>query len=268
MPRHTDLTTIRAILETDRAWSLYALGDLAPGYRERAEWHLSADGRALALIYRPPQAAPVLFTLGPAESVAPLLDEIRRGESQTRPYYISIRPEILPLIKCAGEREARPYWAVRDETPMWRMTVDSTHFCPQASSARRLHPADLLALQTLFADGEASHEAPDFFFPEMLSEGVFFGIEERGALLAAAGTHLVSVEMGVGAIGNVYTRRDQRGRGLAAQTTSAVTAELLRMNIATIGLNVKQSNAAAQSAYARLGFARYGAFYEGVAERR
>lgn len=253
MPRLADFAMIRACLETDRAWALYALGDLAPGYRERAEWHTSSN--ALALIYRPPQAAPVLFTLGPAEAVAPLLDEVR-SEPQL---YLSIRPEILPLIK---ER-----WAVRDETPMWRMTVDAPHFRPLASPARRLTLADLPALQTLYADGEAAHEAPDFFFPEMLNEGMFFGIKENGVLIAAAGTHIVSSEMSIGAIGNVYTRRDWRGRGLAAQTTSAVTAELLRMNIATIGLNVKQSNAAAQSAYARLGFARYCGFIEGVAER-
>jgi predicted GNAT family acetyltransferase len=71
----------------------------------------------------------------------------------------------------------------------------------------------------------------------------------------------------VGAIGNVYTRRDRRGRGLASFVTGAVTAELLRLGLRTVALNVNQRNAAAIRVYEQLGFTRYCAFYEGVAVR-
>lgn len=251
MPRLTDPSAIRRLLNTDRAWSLYALGDLAPGYCDHAEWY--GNNQALALLYRVPADAPVLITFGAPEDLAPLLAEVR-DEPQL---YLSIRPEILPLIQT--------HWMVRDETLMWRMMLEVAHFWPVPSGARRLTRADVPALQTLYADGAATGEAPDFFFPEMLDDGVFYGIEEQGALVAAAGTHLVSMEMGIGAVGNVYTRRDVRGRRLAAQTTSAVTAELLRMNISTIGLNVKHNNLPAQRAYTRLGYTRYCDFYEGHA---
>ena len=104
----------------------------------------------------------------------------------------------------------------------------------------------------------------------MVEQGVFYGIYEGPNLIAAAGTHLVAPSEGVAAIGNVYTRRDRRGQGLATQVTGAVAAELLRLMppSAIIALNVVQTNLAAVKVYERLGFARYCAFYEGLAHRR
>lgn len=251
MPLLTDLAVVRARLETDRSWAVYALGDLAPGFREHSAWY-AAPG-ALLLLYRAFET-PVLFTLGPPENIGPLLDEI----AHEREMYLSIRPEVLPLI------EAR--WQVKHLAAMWRMVLDPARFLPQPSDGVvRLAPADLPALEALYADGQATGEVPDFFNPPMLAQGVFFGVREGEALVAAAGTHLVSTELSVGAVGNVYTRRDRRGRGLAARVTSAVTAELKQSGLTTIALNVNQHNAPAQRVYARLGYQRYGAFYEGVA---
>jgi len=253
VPRLTDLTLVRALLETDRNWAVYALGDLAPGFREHAEWY-AAEG-ALLLLYRAFET-PVLFTLGPPENVSPLLAEI----AHEREMYLSIRPEILPLIQT--------HWNVKHETPMWRMVLPSgpARFQPLPSEGvTRLGLANLPALETLYADGQATGEVPDFFNAPMLEQGVFFGMHEGDSLIAAAGTHLVSTELSVGAVGNVYTRRDRRGQGLAARVTAAVTAELLQMKLQTIALNVNQLNLRAQRVYERLGYARYGAFYEGVA---
>ncbi len=101
----------------------------------------------------------------------------------------------------------------------------------------------------------------------MLEDGVFFGIREGGELVSVAGTHLALPEQGVGAVGNVYTRRDRRGRGLAARATSAVVTELLRMRIPAVALNVSSNNAAAIRVYERLGFVRYCEFREGLATR-
>ena len=97
----------------------------------------------------------------------------------------------------------------------------------------------------------------------MLADGAFHGIYEGTALVAAAGTHLVAREEGAAAIGNVYTRHDRRGRGLARLTTSSVLAELA--GIETIGLNVRAENDAALHLYESLGFVRHCQFYEGLA---
>ena len=126
--------------------------------------------------------------------------------------------------------------------------------------------ADLPALQRLYQDGDADGEAPEFFAPEMLTEGVYFGVRAGDELVAAAGTHFVAQEESAAAIGNIYTRRDSRGRGLAGCVTTQVAAELLRRDIRTLALNVHQLNSAAIGVYERLGFTRHCEFVEGLAE--
>ncbi|MGQ0601888.1 MAG: GNAT family N-acetyltransferase [Anaerolineales bacterium] len=247
-----DTESMRAILERDRAWAVYALGDLEPLYAAFAEWRRAADDTALVLLYRE-FGVPVLFTFGPSANVAPLLHQLADRE-----LYLSIQPEILPLLE--------HHYTVRDLTPMWRMLLDPASFTiPNAGDAARLSAEDFAALEALYADGAATHEAPDFFIRLQLERGVFFGLYEDSTLIAAAGTHLVSSHFSLGAIGNVYVRADRRGHGLGRRVTEAVTAELVRMGLQTIALNVKQENAAAIRVYERLGFRRYCPFYEGVA---
>ena len=107
-------------------------------------------------------------------------------------------------------------------------------------------------------------ESPAFFTPGMLRHGVYYGVREGGAIVAAAGTHVLAERESVAAIGNVYTRRDRRGRGLGAQVSGAVVTELLGLGIRTIVLNVAESNAAAMRVYERLGFERYCEYREGI----
>ncbi len=97
----------------------------------------------------------------------------------------------------------------------------------------------------------------------MVSDGVFFGVCEGPSLVAAAGTHLLSREEGAAAIGNVYTRRDRRGRGFGRGVTGAVLDALA--GIETIGLNVRADNEAALRLYESLGFVRHCEFYEALA---
>jgi ribosomal-protein-alanine N-acetyltransferase len=152
---------------------------------------------------------------------------------------------------------------------MWRMLLtQDLPAAPPVVPVERLSADDLQDLQELYRDGEPSGEAPDFFLPSMLAEGVYFAAREAGRLVAAAGTHLAAPSEDLATIGNVYTRRDRRGRGLAGAVTGAVVAELRRSGIGSIALNVRQSNAAALALYHRLGFRRYCPFYEGVARLR
>jgi ribosomal protein S18 acetylase RimI-like enzyme len=127
----------------------------------------------------------------------------------------------------------------------------------------RLNASDVPALQALYADGESSGESPDFFFPSMVADGVFHGIYEGSALVAAAGTHLLAREEGAAAVGNIYTRRDRRSRGLGRLVTSAVLGELA--GVETVGLNVRADNDAALHLYESLGFVRHCEFYEALA---
>jgi ribosomal protein S18 acetylase RimI-like enzyme len=257
MPALRDPAVIRSILSADAAWSVYALGDLAPGFFERSAWFQPATcAPALALVYRG-FSTPVLFAIGEPSALAPVLDELT-GEPAL---YLQLRPEILSLI---AER-----FQLIERKEMLRMVLDPRAYRPApVEGAVRLSPADLGELERLYADGQATGEAPDFFLPSMLADGVFYGIREEGELVAAAGTHLAVPAEGVAVLGNIYTRRDRRRRGLAARSTSAVAGELLRMNLATIALNVAVNSQAAIRVYERLGFFRYCVYYEGLAKRR
>jgi predicted GNAT family acetyltransferase len=151
---------------------------------------------------------------------------------------------------------------------MRRMTLGSKAFVPAPDhDVRAIGEPDLAALSALYDDGHRCGGGPTFFHPAMLRQHTFRGIWEDGALVAVAGTHLYSRELGVCAIGNVYTRSDRRGRGLGARVTSAVAAHALAESVPTIILNVGHGNPAAQRVYARLGFAVYCEFLEGKATR-
>jgi GNAT superfamily N-acetyltransferase len=257
MPPLTDRAVIRGLLNADRPWAVYALGDLAPALFARCAWFsLREEMSALVLLYRG-FTPPVLFTLGEPAVLPALLAEI----GDVPQMYLHVRPEVVPLL------ETR--YRVADPKAMWRMILDpAKHRPPDPGGTAPLGPADLDALQRLYADGEPAGEQPGFFSPAMLGKGVYFGAWEGDELVAAAGTHLVAEAEGVAAVGNVYTRRDRRGRGLAARATGAVVAELLRRQVRTVALNVSQENAAAARVYERLGFGRYCPFIEGLAVRR
>ncbi|HEY6506572.1 MAG TPA: GNAT family N-acetyltransferase [Vicinamibacterales bacterium] len=245
MPRLTDKSEIRTLLRRDPAWSLYALGDLAPPMFSKTLW-FAPD---LTLVVQDYGTA-ILFAMGPG-SVREAL------ECVAGPVHLQVKRDALDEVA----RRA----VVSSKRLMWRMTWAGDRPPSPGVGTTRLGASDVPALQALYADGYSSGESPDFFFPSMVADGVFYGIYEGTALVAAAGTHLLAREEGAAAIGNVYTRHDRRGRGLGRFATSAVLAEL--SGIETIGLNVRVDNDAALHLYESLGFARRCEFYEALATR-
>ena len=127
----------------------------------------------------------------------------------------------------------------------------------------RLTMRDVPALQALYAFGGG-----DAFQPSEVDRGVFYGIKQAGQLIAVAGTHVVSDNAQIAALGNVMTRPDQRGRGYATIATSAVCATLIERRITTIGLSVARENQSAIRVYEKLGFRKHVPFHEGMAVRR
>ena len=243
MPRLTDKDEIRTILRRDPAWSLYALGDLAPQMFEKTRW-FAPD---LTLVFRDYGTA-ILFAMG-QRSVREAL------ECVTGPVHLQVQRAALD--------EVARHAAVSSSRLMWRMTWTGDRLAAPDPLTSRLDARDVPALQALYADGQSSGESPDFFFPSMVADGVFHGIYEGTSLVAAAGTHLLARGEGIAAVGNVYTRRDRRGRGLGRLATSAVLGELA--GVETIGLNVRADNDAALHLYESLGFTRHCQFYEALA---
>lgn len=243
MPRLTDKDEIRERLRRDPAWCVYALGDLAPAMFPKTRW-FTPD---LTLVFEDYGAA-ILFAVGTG-SVREAL------ESVDGPVHLQVQQDALD--------EVARYATVSAPRMMWRMIRTGGRTPAPSGGATRLGASDVPALQRLYEDGESSGEAPDFFFPSMVTDGVFHGIYEGDTLVAAAGTHLVARDEGVAAIGNVYTRRDRRGRGLGRIVMKAVLAGLA--GVGTVGLNVRADNAAALQLYESLGFTRHCTFFEAVA---
>jgi len=136
-------------------------------------------------------------------------------------------------------------------------TGNSTPVCSKATV--RLGASDVSALKSLYADGQPSGESPDFFYPSMVTDGVFHGIyqaqrssrlPERTLLRARrSGEHRQRLHSPRAARARVRTRRHAGG------------AQRPR-RIETVGLNVRADNGAAVHLYESLGFARHCEFYE------
>ena len=242
----TDKSEIRSILQRDPRWCVYALGDLTPRLFHKCHW-FTPD---LTLVLHE-YGTSILFAMGTG-SIAEALQEV------TWPAHLQVREDALA--------EIAKHAAVSNEKHMWRMTYEAASPPPPAGDATRLSMSDSPAIDKLYSDGEATGENPDFFYAAMLKDGVFFGVYEEDALIAAAGTHQVARDEDVAAIGNIYVRRDRRGRGLGHLVTAAVLGEL--QGVKTIGLNVRADNAAAIRVYESLGFVKYCEFVEALATRR
>ena len=242
MPRLVERNEIRRRLRRDPAWSVYALGDLSPAKFSKTTW-FTPD---LTLILRDYGTA-VLFAMGTG-SVREALDSVEG------PVHLQVQRDALDEIRrhadvSSAQRMLRMIWAGKPAPVCSDATV-------------RLGASDVSALQRLYADGLPSGESPDFFYPSMVADGVFRGIYEGPALVAVAGTHLVAREEGAASIGNVYTRRERRGRGFGRVVMQAVLSDLA--GIETVGLNVRAENVAAIHLYESLGFARHCEFYEAL----
>lgn len=255
MPRLVDHSLVLTQLNRDRAWAAYAIGDLSPALVDGCAWHAPADGApGLVLLYRGFQP-PILFAMGEPSALAPLMTELDAPQVS-----LHLRPEALEAL--------HPTYAVIETQAMWRMALDPASFRPQPDDRIvSLDEGDAAQIEALYEDGRQDGEMPAFFQKAMLRQGTFRGIREAGALVAVAGTHLFSPELRVCAVGNVYTRRDRRRRGLAARVTSAVVAHALALGVETIVLNVSHGNPGARAVYESLGFRCHCSFFEGAALR-
>jgi ribosomal protein S18 acetylase RimI-like enzyme len=245
--RLTDKFEIRRRLNADREWSLYALADLDDGMFEHCDWW--ALPGALALVFRAIAIRPIVV-VGDAASTGDLLAALPEPTG-----YLN--------LKAAQMDGAEGLYHYRDRHEMRRMFLDE--FQPRSGATELLTAADCGDIRRLYSRGDGGGIA---FAPFQLDTGFFRGIRRDGELVAVAGVQVASRNEGVAAVGNIFTRPDLRGQGLAQTVTSAVAAAVREAGIATVGLNVEATNAAAIRAYENIGFRTHFTYIEGIADKR
>ena len=245
--RLTDKSEIRRRLNTDRTWSLYALADLDDAMFPHCDWWAEGDG-SIALVFRALDIRPI-FILGDAGSTRNLLAALPE-----RCGYLNLKPHQLAA--------ADGIYRFRERHEMRRMFLDVPQL--RAGTTEPLTTRNQGEIEALYACGDGGGIA---FAPFQLESGFFRGIRRSGELVAVAGVHVVSHSEGVAGVGNIFTRPDARGHGLAQTVASAVVSALRQAGIHTIGLNVENTNAPAISAYERIGFRTRLTYSEGVADR-
>jgi len=247
-----DRTLLRRFLEQDRLRAAYAICDLEEREFAKSKWGIATQGGetiAVVLEYGGLTPQP-LFVMGDGDSIAAILRDVIRP----RLVYLATDEALLPSVERVYKVDAGPQ--------MLRMYVDRESFQPLHGPVVRLSPVDIVDLNRLYGLGFAG-----WLPAEAIGNGVYYGIRVAGRLVAAAGTHVISPEGRLAAVGNVLTHAEFRGRGYAKMTTSAVTAELLRFCDEAV-LNVRADNPPAIAAYRALGYREHNRFEERLAHRR
>jgi ribosomal protein S18 acetylase RimI-like enzyme len=235
---------------------LYALGDLDDFFWPHTTWYAlrqGADIQQLVLVYAD-QALPTVLALAdePIDGMRELLRELI--PLLPRRFYAHASHDIIDAWTDA--------YGVSPRGHHFKMGLLDRERLAQVDGTRAvmLSAADLDDLLTFYA---ASYPG-NWFVPRMLETGFYFGVRRGRTLAGVAGVHVYSPKYKVAALGNIATRPDARGQGLATVVTARLCHELLRAGIEHIGLNVKADNGAAIACYEKLGFERvaeYGEFH-------
>jgi len=247
-----DRLMLQEFLGRDRLFSAYAMCDLDEREFPRTRWGVALDhGRPTAVVLEYLGLSPQpLFAMGEIQGLTAILRDV-------------IKPRAAYL---AGDADslvaAEPLYKVEAGPPMVRMWVDRSTFRPAPGAATRLVPSDIGELNRLYDLGLTS-----WLPAESVAHGAYYGIRAGGRLVAAAGTHVISRDMRLAAVGNVMTNRDHRNRGYAKIVTGAVTQELLRFCDEVV-LNVRSDNPPALAAYRALGYREHIRFEERLVHRR
>lgn len=244
---------VRTFLERDRLMAAYALADLDPASGDQARWWLARrEGEPIACVltvellpFRP------CFATGASDGLSEILREAVR------------EPRLIVAAPVSARLAIESVYRYERCDRMQRMAVDVRTFQPRvAHTVVRLTPERVEDVVELY--GTASRT---YFTARRLAREIYYGVYVGATLVAAAGTHVRSTELGIAAVGNVLTRLPYRGRGYATSCTSAVTEAALERHRDVV-LNVRHDNGAAIAVYQRLGYRIHAPFIEGPAVRR
>lgn len=249
-----DLAAIEAFLRRAPYLHAYELGDLDPREAPHTTWIAREPVDAVVLLYRG-LAVPTLVALADEDPAAlrRLLAEADAAGALPPRFYAHLTPGMETVL--AGRHALELLGHNR------KMALAAPVAGPRDTATdddiTRLGPADAGEAVAFYA---ASYPA-SYFEPVNLERGPYLAIRDGRGLAAVAGVHVYSPVKRVASLGNIATRPDARGRGLARRVTAAL-CRLLQREIDVIGLNVRADHASAIACYRGVGFEIRQAFDE------
>ncbi len=264
--RCTDRERIERVLRRHEPVHTYAIADLDDTYFDQSRWWLLTDRGSDAAV------AFVIDSFDP-----PLLYAIDPEHQRYDEALLTSIVDDLPDVMFANVMPDAPaclgdyFWF--DDGGLYTKMAQPAGWSPMATAV--VPHADGLVLVRLTLDDldeihDVFEDTPDggrLFVPDMLAGGVYVGVRIDGELAAIAGTHVVSPKRRVAALGNIVTRTEHRGCGLASRCSTEVL-RLLAPEVDTVGLNVGHDRTMARRIYERLGFEAVLDYREGTFIRR
>jgi len=250
---------LREVLTSDPLRTTYMLGDLDPSYFPFTRWYISAESQgetphSIAMVYSGLRL-PVLITHGAPQGLDPALEMA-----------VSELPgDIFALLERSHEVPLGRYYDISGLRAILRMGLKKEDFQFSFNSREEvqvLSHADTGDLMELY-----QHYPDNLFEPFHLEGGIYCGIRKDGKLVSVAGTHVISEEFKVAALGNIVTHEAYRGQGLAKRCVGELLSQLFE-HVEHVGLNTHMSNEAAQKTFASLGFEAMQHCLEGIIRRK
>jgi len=246
-----DKDEIRSLLEPQRPYAAYAIGQLQARLFERSAWWISrgAGGQAL-LLHSSGGLGNAMFAHGTVDALESAL-RLHPG-----PRYTFLTCELHHLDT------VRRHYNLPDHNAVLRMLVTRDTFRDFPGEVERLRGRDVREINRLYrSDG-----TPAFYSAQNIDDAIYYGAFEGGRLIGVAGTHVISYPDSIAVAGNVFVHPKYRGRGLSRVVTGAVTRELLT-GCRDVVLSVDPQNTPAVRSYQRLGYREVGRLIEGAATR-
>ena len=253
-----DRDAIEAFLRRDPGLHLYELADLDDGFWPNTRWYAALEGgeiRGLCLFFEGLDP-PVLLALE-GEHPCGLADLVRWAAPRL--------PAVLYAhLSPAGAAAAEGCFALESQRLHLKMLLRDVDRVGRidSGSTYAVGLGDLEELRAFYAplrgDGAEGQYALE---PYMVETGHYFAIRDAVGIASAGGVHFCSTQYGVAALGNIATRVDARGNGLAKAVTARVCRSLLEV-VPLVGLNVESGNIPAIRCYEALGFQRSASYVE------
>lgn len=231
-------TKILSFLKKDIIWNSFAICDLEEYMDSLCEWYIAEKDKeiqALCLIWNG-SSPPVLHTFGDLGGIESIFSTILTKNE----VFLTVPNEHLQIIE--------KFYKVEDLIQMSRFSVHHL-FLEKASKYVNPNLVIRLTEKHLNQIKELYQNFPDTYWDvEQFRSGIFYGVFENEKLIAAIGTHVVSMKFKISAIGNMFILPQYR-KGLYY---SSLLVANLYSQLKQIGIDHIIWNAQSKSRVAKL----------------